>query len=387
MARPFIKNIIKVIVIGGVGYYGYGMLSPQGGGGWGPQGPAAVSVAKVESKTIRQWYEFSGKLVAVDQAEIRPRVSGAIEQVLFTDGAMVKKGDALFVIDPRPYQTTLQSAIARATLAESEVKRSQTLLAEKAIPQREYDQKKNDVEVARADLARAKLDLEYTKVLSPITGRVSRAEITKGNMVDAGAGAPLLATVVTASPIYADFEIDETTYLEYAKSQMTSREKISQIPVAMTLGSSKAAPRTGHLESFDNRISTGSGTLRVRAVFDNTDGVLVPGLFAHIKLGGATESSQLLITDRAVGTDQSKKFVHVVGADNKAEHREIMLGAITEEGLRVVTDGLKEGEQIIVSGMQRVMMPGQEVKPELVAMDAKEPPPAQASDNNAQDSK
>ena len=388
MARLSVKTLIKIVVAGGVVYYAYGMFMPHGGG-WGPQGPAPVSVAQVMQKKIRGTHEFSGRLVAVDQAEIRPRVSGEIVEVHFADGAMVNKGDPLFTIDPRPYETVLKSAQARAVLAESEVARAQKLFKEKAIPQRDLDQRKNDVEVARADLARAKLDLEYTQVKSPITGRVSRAEITKGNLVDAGANAPLLATVVTASPVYADFEIDETTYLEYAHAHMTGRDQVAQIPVMMALNGESGAPHVGHMESFDNRLNNGSGTVRVRGVFDNSDGMLVPGLFARIKLGGAQETDQLLITDRAVGTDQSKKFVLVVGDDNKTEHREIKLGGITDDGLRIVTDGLKVGEKIIVSGMQRVMMPGQPVTPELVAMDAKEAPaqPQAAPEAKAPDAK
>jgi len=384
MARSKLKTVIKIAVVAGIGYFLYTTFMPHGGaGGWGAQGPSPVSVAEVVQKQIRQWHDFSGRLVAVDQAEVRPQVSGVIEAVHFTDGAMVNKDDVLFTIDPRPFETAFQSANAKAVLAESDMRRAQKLINEKAIPQQEYDQKRNAIAVARADLARAKLDLDYTQVKAPISGRVSRAEITVGNLVSVS-NSPLLATVIANTPIYADFEIDEATFLEYAHAHMTGNDQVKQIPVAMALTGETGAPHTGHIESFDNRLNNASGTVRVRAVFDNADGVLVPGLFAHIKLGGASETDAILITDRAVGTDQSKKFVLVVGDDNKAQHREIKLGSITEDGLRVVTDGLKPGEKIIVSGMQRVMMPGQEVKPEVVAMDAKEPP-AKAPDADAAD--
>jgi multidrug efflux system membrane fusion protein len=193
--------------------------------------------------------------------------------------------------------------------------------------------------------------------------------------VEAGNNAPVLASVVSSNPVYADFEIDEKTFLEYAHAHMTGRDDVSKIPVMMALTGETGTPHTGHMESFDNRLNNASGTVRVRAVFDNADNVLVPGLFIHIKLGGADETDQFLITDRAVGTDQSKKFVLVVGDDNKTEHREVKLGSITDDGLRVVQEGLKAGDKIIVSGMQRVMMPGQPVAPEVVPMDAKEAPP------------
>jgi len=385
MPRSVTKTLVKLAVVAAVGYGLYSVFTSHGGSAWGQQGGAApVSVAEVLQKKIRLTHEYSGRLVAVDQAEIRPQVSGVIQKIHFTDGAIVNKGDPLFTIDPRPYQTVLQSANARASLAENEFHRAQKLLAEKAIPQHEFDQKKNDAEVARADLIRAKLDLEYTQVKSPITGRVSRAEITAGNLVEAGSSAPLLATVVTNTPLYADYEIDEATFMEYAAAHMTSRDAVSQIPVGMQLIGETSATHTGHIESFDNRLNTASGTVRVRAVFDNADGTLVPGLFAHIKMGGATETDQLLITDRAVGTDQSKKFVLLVGADNKAQHQEVKLDGLTDDGLRIVLEGLKEGDKIIVNGMQRVMMPGQPVTPEEVPMDAKEAP-AKAPDAKAAD--
>jgi len=368
MASKRIHTVIKLVVIAGVGYFIYSMVMPPKAGGFGPQGPAPVGVAEVVQKKIRLTHEYSGRLVAADQAEIRPRVSGVIDSVHIVDGATVKQGDTLFTIDPRPYQAAFQAAQAKAALAESQFARAQRLFADKAIPQSDIDQKRNDVEVARADLTRAKLDLEYTQVRSPITGRVSRAEVTKGNVVNSGGDAPLLATVVTYDPIYADFEMDEATYMEYARAHATTIDQVAQIPVLMGLVGDTGTPYSGHIQSFDNRLNAASGTVRVRSTYENHDGVLVPGLFAHIKLGAPSETDQLLITDRAIGTDQNKKFVLVVGDDNKAQHREVKLGGLTDDGLRIVQDGLKPGEKIIVNGTQRVMMPGQEVKPEIVAM-------------------
>lgn len=378
---PLPKKTKKLLITGAVlwaAYYAYGMFMPHGG--WGPGGPPPVSVAEVVARKVRSWQEFSGRLVAINQVEVRPRVSGIIDKVHFEDGAMVNKDDVLFTIDPRPFQTVYNSASARASLAESELKRAQKLISEKAIPQHDYDQRKNDAEVARAELASAKLNLEYATVKAPISGRVSRAEITVGNLVEATGNAPVLTTVVTSSPIYADFEIDEASFMKYAQAGATGQQAVSQIPVMMAMSGETEALHKGHIESFDNRLNTTSGTIRVRAVFDNADNVLVPGLFARIKLGGPTENDALLITDRAIGTDQSKKFVYVVGEENKVAYREVKLGSLAEDGLRVITDGLKPGDKIVINGTQRVMMPGQPVTPEMVPMDAKEPPPAQAAD-------
>lgn len=372
-----IRNLAILAVLAGGGYYAYTTFMPQGGG-WGPGGPPPVSVAEVVNRKVRQWHEFSGRLVAVNQVEVRPRVSGIIEKVHFEDGAIVNKDDVLFTIDPRPYETVYKSANARAVLAESELRRAQRLLAGKAIPQHEYDQRKNDAEVARAELASAKLNLEYATVRAPISGRVSRAEITVGNLVEGGGNAPVLTTVVTNTPIYADFEIDEATFLTYAQAGVTGHNAVSQIPVTMALTGASESAHTGHIESFDNRLNTTSGTIRVRAVFDNPNNVLVPGLFARIRLGGPKEEDALLITDRAIGTDQSKKYVYVVEAENKVAYREIKLGALAEDGLRIITEGLKPGDKIVVNGTQRVMMPGQPVMPEMVPMDAKETPPQTA---------
>lgn len=384
------KYILFLVILAGVGYLGYmrfvvpGMMMPGG-----PGGAVPVSVAEVIERDVLQWHEFSGRLVAVDQAEIRPQVSGIVESVHFEDGAQVNKGDLLFVIDPRPFEAALQAANARFVLADSELARASALLKDKAISQRDYDQRKNAAAVARADLLTAKLNLDYTKIKAPIAGKVSRAEVTVGNLVEAGMNAPLLTTVVANNNMYADFEIDEATYLKYAHGGATGKD--AQIPVVMELESASLPPREGRVESFDNRLNPASGTLRVRAVFDNTDGLLVPGLFARIKLGSAGMQKAVLITDRAIGTDQNKKFVLVVGADGKAEHREVKLGS-RADGLRIVNEGLKPGEKIVVSGLQRVMMPGQPVTPETVPMEEKAPaagtsaappPEAPASDQPA----
>lgn len=368
--------IFILILIAAAAYYGYGkyvaykmmeaMMAQQ-------MAAQPVGVAEVIEKEVRSWKEFSGRLVAVERVEVRPQVSGTIESVNFSDGAMVKKGDLLFVIDPRPYEAELQSANALWVLAESDLRRAKSLLESKAIPQRDYDQRRNAAEAAKANLTRARLNLEYTHIKSPINGRASRAEITLGNLVSSGSSAPLLTTIVSKTPIYADFEIDEASFLKYTSAGVIGNEKVTKIPVTLSVGK---ISRDGHVDSFDNRVDSTSGTVRVRAVFDNEDNALVPGLFARVKIGSPVNVKAVLITDRAVLTDQDRKFVLVIGENNQAERRYITLGGVAE-GMRIVEDGLKVGEKIIVSGVQRVIMPNQPVKPELIPMDGELPPESQ----------
>lgn len=369
----FTSRLIIVTLLAGAAYYGYTHFAstpqteavPSAGSAGGPP----VSVAEVISRNVELWNEFSGRLVAVDSAEIRPRVSGTIEKIHFTEGQWVEKNQPLFTIDQRSYAATLQAAEARVTFTAAELNRASSLLADKAIPKREYDQRKNDAEMARADLTRAQLDYDYTVIKSPFAGRVGRAEITAGNLVDAGGNAPILTTVVANKPIYADFDIDEQTYLKYLQAAGANPDKLKNIAVNLLLSGQENAPRPGHVQSFDNRLNPGSGTLRVRAVFANEDGSLIPGLFANIQLGSPNNEPVILITDRAINTDQSVKFVWVVGEDNKVSYRPVKLGPVAN-GLRVITEGLKPGEKIAINGIQRVMMPGQAITPQIVAMDA-----------------
>lgn len=394
------KKFIIIAIIAAVVVFNIYKRLPHGGGAMPQMGGAApVSIAEVVQKDVQEWNEFSGRLVAVDKVEVRPRVSGIIESVNFENGAIVQKDDLLFTIDSRAYaaevsraEGALASASAQASLAGSELARAERLFKEKAIPQREYDERKNGYNVAHANLKSAqaslesaKLNLEYTQVKSPITGKVSRAEITVGNLVEAGPNAPVLTTVVSSNPIYADFEVDEDTYLKYSNINPADGNA-TKIPVMMSLGSSDAISQTGHIDSFDNRMNTASGTIRARAVFENADGKLVPGLFARIKLGSSDKSSAVLITDRAIGTDQDKKFVFVVGEGNKVAYRVVKLGGVADN-LRIVQDGLKPGEKIVVNGLQRVR-PEAVIKPEIVDMasgqpaaQAMEPAAGQASED------
>lgn len=299
------------------------------------------------------WDEFSGRLEAVERVEVRPRVEGTIDAIHFEEGELVQKGQLLFTIDPKPFEATLQAARARSTFARAELARARELLPKKVISQSQYDDKKNAAEVAAADLAKAQLDIGYTKIESPIAGRVSRAEITVGNLVNGGGNAPVLTTVVSLDPIYLNAEIDEQSFVRYLKANGSSADALREIPVQLALSGDKEYSYTGHIKSFDNELDTRAGTVRMRAVFENKSGALIPGLFARLRIGGAGEEKLTLISEDAIGTDQNKKFVYVVDKDSKVEYRVVELGPVVE-GLRVIRSGLKAGENIVVGGLQRV---------------------------------
>jgi multidrug efflux system membrane fusion protein len=334
---------------------------------------APVSAAVVVEKPVAETQEFSGRLEAIDHVDIRPRVSGYITEVAFTPGAEVKKGQLLFVIDPRPYQAeadraeaAAKAARAKSDLARVELNRAERLLGDKAIAQREYDasasgQKELDANAraAEAQAAAARLNLAYTRVTAPIDGRVSKAEITLGNLVDASA---VLTSVVSLDRIYASFDGDEETYLRIS-SQAHRNEAV---PVHVGLANETGFPHEGKLEFVDNQLDARTGSVRMRAVFANRDRTMAPGLFARVQIGGGEAKNALLINDRAVSTDQSHKFVFVVSPDGKAQYREVQLGPVVD-GLRVVRGGLKPGEKIIVGGLQRVR-PGAPVAAQVVPM-------------------
>jgi multidrug efflux system membrane fusion protein len=334
---------------------------------------ATVSVAMVIETPVRDTQEFSGRLEAIERVEIRPRVSGFITNVNFNPGAEVKKGDVLFVIDPRPYQAeadraeaAAKAAQARADLARVELHRAERLLGDKAIAQREYDasassQKELDAtaRAAEAQAAAARLNLAYTLVTAPIDGRVSKAEITLGNLVDASA---VLTSVVSLDRIYASFDGDEETYLRVSGEAHAGHA----VPVRVGLVNEEGFPHEGKLEFVDNQLDTRTGSIRMRGLLENKDRGMAPGLFARVQIGGGEPRNTLLIDDRAVGTDQSRKFVFVVAKDRKAEYREVKLGPVVD-GLRVVRAGLKPGEQIVVDGLQRVR-PGAPVNLRAVPM-------------------
>lgn len=345
-----------------------------------------VSVAAVVQQDVELWDEFSGRLEAVQRVDVRPRVAGAVQSVHFREGALIKQGDLLFTLDPAPYaaevdraEAQVVAAQARLSYTRSEMERATRLLQESAIAQREHDERVNaqreadaNLRAAQATLQTAKLNLSYTQVRAPVAGRVGRIEVTMGNLVASGPSAPVLTTLVSVSPIYASFDTDEQIVaraLDSLEGSKGGRAHIDRIPVQMGTGTAGSTPHAGNLQLIDNQVDARSGTVRVRAVFDNADGGLMPGQFARIRMGQAQSASAVLINERAVGTDQNKKFVMVVGEGNKAEYREVQLGAPVD-GLRVVTSGLKSGERIVVNGLQRVR-PGAVIAPQDVPMAAK----------------
>ena len=344
-----------------------------------PADPAAggppVTAAVVLERKIDETQEFSGRLEAVERVDIRARVGGFITAVHFEPGSLVKKGDVLFTIDARPFQAEANraeasavSARAKADLARLELKRSERLLEDKAIAQREVDERNSslkeldaNVRAAQAQLESARLNLAYTRVTSPITGRVSKAEITTGNLVD---GSAILTSVVSNKDIYASFDGDEDTYLRVARVA----QKGTPVTVRIGLANEEGFPHQGKLQFVDNRLDAATGSVRMRASFANSDNTLVPGLFARVQLSGdpAAKKSTALIVDRAVSTDQNRKFVYVVKADNTAEYRPVTLGPLVD-GLRVVREGVKPGEKIVVNGLQRVR-PGTPITAQTVPM-------------------
>ncbi|AMP12764.1 efflux transporter, RND family, MFP subunit [Collimonas pratensis] len=345
---------------------------------------AEVDVATVVAKVITDWQSYSGRLEAVEKVDIRPLVSGAIVAVHFKDGALVNKGDPLFTIDPRPYAAEVDRAAAqlavartRSTFAATDLARAQRLIGDNAIAKRDFDEKDNaareadaNLKAAQATLEAAKLNLGYTRIVAPVAGRVSRAEITLGNVVSPGAASPALTTLVSVSPIYASFDVDEQTYLRYL-----NRNIGGAVPVALGLADEEGYSHQGIVASLDNRLDPASGTIRVRARFENKDGALIPGLYARIKVGGGKPHPAMMIDDGAIGTDQDKKFVLVVDAGNHAQYRTIKPGGL-QDGLRVVASGVQPGERIVVNGLQRVR-PGDLVAPKLVPMATADATPRQ----------
>ncbi len=344
--------------------------------------PAAkVSVAKVLEQPVNEWDEFTGRLEAPETVEIRPRVSGQIDDVAFTEGALVKKGDLLFQIDPRPFQAEVRrlealvaQARATATRSENESQRGERLRTSNAISAELADSRTSAAQEARAavgalqaQLDLAKLNLSFTRVTVPISGRVSRAEITAGNLVTADTTA--LTSVVSTDKVYAYFDADERVFLKYTQLARQG-QRGATTPVYLGLSNEDGNPHQGQMNFVDNQVNPKTGTIRGRAVFDNSDGTYTPGLYARLKLVGSGTYSAVLINDEAVGTDLGKKFVLVMDADNKTAYRPVELGPKIE-GLRIVRSGLNKDDTIIVKGLQRVR-PGSPVTPEVIPMASQE---------------
>jgi multidrug efflux system membrane fusion protein len=347
----------------------------------GPPPAPQVTVAQVIEREVTEWDEFTGRLQAVDSVEVRPRVSGLISAVRFEEGAIVRRGDLLFQIDPRPFQAEvdrLRAELARARAtgqrADSELQRAERLRTENAISREEHDRRAAFAQESAAQsaaveaaLRSAELNLEFTQVTSPIDGRVGRAIVTEGNLVSSGPGeATLLTTVVSLDPVYAYFDADEQIFLKYSAGGGHG-PRGSQLQIRMALANDEGFPRLGRMDFLDNQLDGATGTIRARAIFRNGDGQLTPGLFVRLRLAGTASYRGLLVQDRAVGTDLSKKFVYVVGPKNDVQYRTVTLGPIVD-GLRVVRSGLEAGESVVVNGLQRVR-PGVQVTPIVETMD------------------
>ncbi|HWD30166.1 MAG TPA: efflux RND transporter periplasmic adaptor subunit [Pseudomonas sp.] len=343
------------------------------------QAPAAtkVSVAKVLEQPINEWDEFTGRLEAPETVEVRPRVSGQIDQVAFTEGAQVKKGDLLFQIDPRPFQAEvrrleaqLQQARATAVRSDNEARRGERLRSSNAISAELAESRTSAAAEARAGVAAiqaqldlARLNLSFTRVTAPISGQVSRALFTAGNIVTADVTP--LTSVVSTDKVYAYFDADERVYLKYTQLARDGQRGQST-PVYLGLSNEQGNPHLGQMNFVDNQVNPKTGTIRGRAVFDNSDGQFTPGLYARLKLVGSATYSAVLINDEAVGTDLGKKFVLVMDKDNKAAYRAVELGPKLE-GLRIVRSGLSKDDRIVVKGLQRVR-PGSPVDPQDTPM-------------------
>ncbi len=362
--------------------------SSEAAPGAGMPPPPDVSVATVLNKPVHQWDSFNGRVTAVESVELRPRVSGYVQRVAFKEGQEVKQGDLLFVIDPRPYKAALdqanaqlQRARAEAKLAQAQDARAQTLIEAKAISREEFETRKAasaqgdaGVRAAEAAVAAARLDLQFTEVRAPIDGRIGRAMVTEGNL--AQADATLLTSLVSQDPMYVYFESDEQTYLRYGELARKGERTRSSNPVRVGLANEQGFPHEGTVDFVDNQVDPATGTIRARAVLSNADRSLTPGLFARVQVQGSGEFEARLIDDKAVLTDQDRKYVYVLGPDNTAVRKDVQLGRMID-GLRVVESGLDAKDQVIVHGVQKVFMPGMPVAPKTIAMGAPAPAPGQ----------
>ncbi len=362
MKHLILAFILLAFVAAGVAYYIY--QSPSAATA---QISPTVTVKTIEPQKVRIWSEFSGRLQAVDIAEIRPQVGGRITEVLFEDGELVKAGDILFVIDPRPYEAAVAKAEAAVATAKAnivysklEMDRAANMVKTNAVAQRIYDEKFNANEVAvaalksaKADLKQANVDQEHAYVQAPISGRAGRVELTVGNLVQPGVNAPLMTRIVANNPIYADFEVDEQTYLDSVRNVARNRNLEREIPVELYIMGNKKDIYKGTIYSFDNRLDVGTGTIRARAKFENKYEMLVPGMFVTVALGDSEDEEVLMVPQQVISTDQNKKYVYLVDKENKAIYQEVRLGK-EYSNQRIILKGLEPGDRVIINGMQHI---------------------------------
>ena len=342
---------------------------------------APVEAAQVITKDVRVSDEFNGRVWATDYVDIRPRVTGYIDRIAFREGQMVHKGDLLYVIDPRPYKDAADNARAQldrehaaADFAQIQEDRAQRLKQSDAVSQEELQNRSSDllqsgarVKAAEAAVASADLNLSYTEVRSPIDGRISRTQLTLGNL--AQADQTVLTTVVSVDPVYVYFDCDEQSYLRFQQSAHSGAGVGSENPVRVALANEQGFPHAGHIDFVDNQLNPSTGTIRARVVLPNPDHTLTPGLFARVELQSAVPRQAMLIDEKAVLTDQDRKYVYVVGSGNIALRKDIVLGATTD-GLRIVKSGLTPDDRVIVGGFQLIFFPGAPIAPRATEMEA-----------------
>ena len=365
-----------------------GLLAACGGGEAPEFPPPDVSVAAVVQRSVTEWDDYTGRIEAVDAVELRPRVAGYLAGVHYREGALVEKGELLFTIDDREYRAAadaaradLARAEARLEVAGQELARAEQLIEARAVSRGELESRQSeqrqaeaDALAARARLARAELDLSFTRIRAPVAGRAGEALVTPGNLVSPGE--TLLTTVVSVDPVRVVFDGDERAYLRYQQlaregGRPSSRDAAN--PVLVGLSSEEGFPHEGRMDFVDNALNPATGTIRGRAVVPNPDGVLTPGLFARVRLLGASQTDALLIHEQALLTDQDRRYVYVLGEGNLALRKDVVLGPQVE-GLRVVREGLAQGDRVIVNGVRKIFFPGQPVNPREVPMEQPDAP-------------
>ena len=353
--------------------------------------PTSVTVSYPVEREVTDYADFTARTAAVDSVEVRARVWGYLDKVNFKEGALVKKGDVLFEIDPRTYQAAVDQAQALVIQAEaqlrfkeSQFKRYEKLVAKAAISREEFEQVQSERDVAaatigshKADLRQRQLDLGFTKVLAPISGRVSRMLVTEGNLVQSGqnGGGTLLTTLVSVDPIYAYFDVDERTVLrvrQLIREGKVRSARETEWPVSLGLATDEGFPKRGTINFVDNQVNPKTGTLRLRGVFSNSDQTLDPGFFGRVRVPIGQPHDAVLVTDRAIDNDQGQKIVYVVNEKNEVAARPVRTGAL-HDGLREITDGLKPGERVVVNGLQQVR-PGMTAEPKIVQMPGQRAP-------------
>lgn len=397
------KTYFKLGLTAGVlalGVGGFFVLAPSQHAGaqmpGGPQGPMPVMVNIAKKEPVMIWREFSGRLTPVDYAIIRPQVSGTITEIKFEDGQHVEAGDVLMVIDPRPYSAALKEARANLSsaknayaLAKLDLDRAEELISSSAISKRILDERKAtaksalaSVNAAEAQVAKAEVDLDHAYVKAPISGRVSRAELTVGNVAQAaGLAAPELTSIVSDAGIYADFEVDEQTYLSSIRSKAKDNAEEQMIPVQILLGGNDSDVVEGYIRAFDNHIDPATGTIRARAYFNNENGILLPGMYVKVRLGSPSEDEHIMVSEASIGTDQDRKFVYIVDETGTVKYRQIEIGQ-SVQGRRVVDSGLEPGDKVIAEGIIKIR-PEMPVQPmtadEWAAMQAQQAEAAKAA--------